>query len=373
VVRVAILGSTGSIGRQTLDVIRQHPKDLQVVALTALTNGDILRHQAEEFGVKSLALMSEKAGLSHRIPGGMAAVTDCATLSEADVVVIAVAGVIGLEPTLAAIESGKNIALASKEVLVAAGQVVMPRVKAKGISLTPIDSEHSAVFQCIQAAQPRDVDKIFLTASGGPFRGMSKESLQNVSVAEALNHPTWSMGGKITVDSATLMNKGLEVIEACWLFDLQPSQIEVVVHPQSVVHSMVQFKDTSVLAQMGWPDMRLPIQYSLFYPKRQPNALRPWNPVETPHLTFERPDSETFRCLSLAYLAAAKGGTMPCAMNAANEEAANAFLRGQCGFLQIASVVEQVMEEHIPAEPGLDSILATDAWARGRVAEILSA
>lgn len=369
---MAVLGSTGSIGRQTLDIIRQHPSRLQVASLTAHASADLLRRQAAEFGVAHTALMSESAGRSAGIPGGMSAVIDCATLPEVDIVVVAVAGVIGLEPTLAAIEAGKNIALASKEVLVSAGGVVMDRIRAKGLAITPIDSEHSAIFQCIQGALEGGVRRIMLTASGGPFRGRTRASLSQVTRDDALNHPTWKMGGKITVDSATLMNKGLEVIEARWLFGLQLAQVEVVIHPQSIIHSMVEMADGSVLAQLGWPDMRLPIQYALLYPERVPNAMKPWNPVETPTLTFERPDRGTFRCLDLAYQAAAAGGTMPCVLNAANEVAANAFLEGRCGFLQIAEVVEAVMEAHTPAEPGLESLFAADSWARSATLTRLS-
>jgi 1-deoxy-D-xylulose-5-phosphate reductoisomerase len=286
-------------------------------------------------------------------------------------VVISVAGVIGLEPTLAAIMAGKDIALASKEVLVAAGQVVMPLIREKGVTLTPIDSEHSALFQCLLGSSPEHVGRLILTASGGPFRGKKRSDMEGVTREDALAHPTWSMGGKITIDSATLMNKGLEVIEARWLFDVVASHIDVVIHPQSIIHSLVQFKDTSVLAQMGWPDMRLPIQFALLYPERKPNQLKPWSPVDTPQLSFERPDLETFRCLALAYMAAEKAQSMPCALNAANEEAANAFLRGQCGFLQIADVVEKVMGAHTPVEPNLQALIDTDSWARAKVREAL--
>ena len=368
---MAILGSTGSIGRQTLDIIRRHPDHLQVAALTANSNGDALKAQGAEFGCRSLALMSERAGREAGIPGGMRAVVDCATLHDADVVVVAVAGVIGLEPTLAAIEAGRDIALASKEVLVAAGEAVMPRVRAKGIKLTPIDSEHSAVFQCLEGSRPDQVQGIMLTASGGPFRGWTADRLRSVTRQDALNHPTWSMGGKITIDSATLMNKGLEVIEARWLFDLPIDRIDVVVHPQSIIHSMVRFKDGSVLAQLGRPDMRIPIQYALLHPERVENGLAPWDPVESGPLTFERPDSETFRCLELARVAGREGRTVPTVLNAANEAAVQAFLNGRCGFLQIAEIVEACMAAHRPAEPTLDAIFDADRWARVQVETIL--
>ncbi|MBX3110151.1 MAG: 1-deoxy-D-xylulose-5-phosphate reductoisomerase [Fimbriimonadaceae bacterium] len=367
--RIAVLGSTGSIGTQTLDIVRQHPDRLEVVGLVANRSATDLLAQAQEFGVRNIALMDETAARQHVLPGGMEAVCDVATLAEADMVVVAVSGVIGLRPTILAIEAGKDIALASKEVLVAAGQVVMPLAAKHGVTLTPIDSEHSALFQCLQGYEPSQVDKLILTASGGPFRGKLRGDLASVTKEQVLAHPTWTMGGKITVDSATLMNKGLEVIEAHWLFGTAINQVEVVVHPQSIIHSMVQFKDTSILAQLGWPDMRLPIQYALLYPERKPNALKPWNPIETPTLTFENPDLETFRCLALAYEAAAKGGTSPCALNAANEEAANAFLKDAVGFLEIADINEQVLSAHDAVEPSLENLLETDRWARATARE----
>lgn len=362
--RIVVLGSTGSIGTQTLDIVRQHSDRLQVVGLVANRSATDLLAQAREFGVKRIALMDETAARQHVLPGGMEAVCDIATLDEADLAVIAVSGVVGLEPTLRAIRAGKDIALASKEVLVAAGQVVMPLVAENKVKLTPIDSEHSALFQCLQGYETSQVSKLILTASGGPFRGRSREDLAKVTKEQVLAHPTWTMGGKITVDSATLMNKGLEVIEAHWLFGTSIDDVNVVVHPQSIIHSMVQFKDTSVLAQLGWPDMRLPIQYALLYPERKANELKPWNPVETPNLTFEQPDLETFRCLALAYEAARIGGTAACALNAANEETANAFLKGSIGFLQIADINESVLRDHNPVTPSLDNLLETDRWAR---------
>ncbi len=362
--RVAVLGSTGSIGKQTLDIVRQHPDRLQVVALAANRSAAALQAQATAYGVERLALMDESAAATAGLPGGLQAVVDLAVAPEVDVVVVSVAGVIGLLPTVEAIRAGKAIALASKEVLVAAGELVMPMVREHGVQLTPIDSEHSALFQCLQGYAPDQVDALILTASGGPFRGWRREQLEAVTREQALAHPTWSMGGKITVDSATLMNKGLEMIEARWLFDVPLERVEAVVHPQSVVHSMVRFKDGSVLGQMGWPNMRLPIQYALLYPERKPNELPRWSPLDTPNLTFEPMDTETFRCPALARKSLELGGTAPCAMNAANEEAANGFLQGRCGFLQIADVVEEVMARHKPARPSLDDLLATDRWAR---------
>lgn len=363
-IRLAVLGSTGSIGTQTLDVVRHHPDRLRVVALAAGSNARGLREQADEFGVGRLALCDEAAASAAGIPGGNQAVSDLAADAEVDLVVVAVAGVIGLLPTLAAIEAGKRIALASKEVLVAAGELVMPLVRERGIPLTPIDSEHSAIFQCMQGHRLDQIAELILTASGGPFRGWSKERLEGVSVEQALDHPTWRMGGKITVDSATLMNKGLETIEAHWLFDVPMDRIGNVVHPQSVIHSLVKFHDGSVLAQMGWPNMRLPIQYALFGPDRVPSGLPDWNPTDTPSLTFEPMDDAVFPCTSLARESVRLGGTAPCAMNAANEEAANAFLRGEISFTAIPRVVEAVLGRHRPVAASLDHVLAADREAR---------
>lgn len=294
----------------------------------------------------------------------MNALLEMVTSDQVDIVVVAVAGVIGLEPTIAAIKTGKQIALASKEVLVAAGEIVMPLVQASGKPMTPIDSEHSALFQCLQGYESDQIKSLILTASGGPFRGMTRNDLRNITTEEALNHPTWRMGGKITIDSATLMNKGLETIEAKWLFGVEMSQVQVVIHPQSIIHSMVEFKDGSVLGQLGWPNMRLPIQYALLYPERQPNELPSWSPLDTPLMTFEPVDEDTFSCLKLARQSAEIGGTMPCVLNAANEVAANAFLKGQVGFLEIPDIVEKVMAKHEPLNASLESILETDAWAR---------
>lgn len=364
--RIVILGSTGSIGEQTLDVVREHAQRLAVVGLVAKSSGEQLKRQAQEFGVTNLALFDESSAALHGVPGGMNAIVDLVTRDDVDMVVVSVAGVIGLLPTLAAIRAGKQIALASKEVLVAAGELVMREVALHGTQLTPIDSEHSAIFQCLQGCPMSHVERLFLTASGGPFRGWTRAQLESVTVAEALNHPTWAMGGKITIDSATLMNKGLELIEARWLFGVPTDAIDVVVHSQSVVHSCVKFADGSVIAQMGWPNMRLPIQYALLYPDRVPNAFRPWSPVDTPSLTFEPPDEDVFPAIKLARMASRQGGSMPCAFNAANEEAANAFIAGGCTFLGIAETVERVMAEHkLVGTPNLDDLLNVDQWARG--------
>lgn len=351
--RVVVLGSTGSIGTQTLDVVAQHPDRLRVVGLAAGANSRLLEEQARRYGVTHTVLYERD---------GMAAMVDLATREEADLVVVAVAGVIGLLPTFEAIRAGKDIALASKEVLVAAGEIVMPLVAEHGVTITPIDSEHSAIFQCLQGGGA--VDRLILTASGGPFRGKARSDLRAITPQAALAHPTWRMGGKITIDSATLMNKGLELIEAKWLFGVDLDQIEVVVHPQSVIHSMVKFADGSVLGQMGWPDMRLPIQVALLHPNRVPNPLRPWDPLATPSLTFEGVDHETFPSIEIARESARVGKTLPCAMNAANEEAANAFLRGEIAFLAIPEIVRETMSRHDPLDPTLDNLQSADAQAR---------
>jgi 1-deoxy-D-xylulose-5-phosphate reductoisomerase len=361
--RIALLGSTGSIGTQTLDIISQFPDDLRVVALAAGRNEALVAEQASRFNVKRTAIYERD---------GMNALIDLVTGDEVDCVVVSVAGVIGLLPTIRAIQAKKQIALASKEVLVAAGEVVMPLVKKHGVTLTPIDSEHSAIFQCLQGYRSDQVEKLILTASGGPFRGGTREELAKVTTEQALNHPTWRMGGKITIDSATLMNKALEMIEAKWLFGVDIDQVEVVVHPQSIVHSFVKFNDGSVLGQCGWPDMRLPIAYALLYPERKKNAMKPWNPADTPNLTFEQVDEDTFPSLQLAREAARAKGTMPCALNAANEEAANAFLRGEVKFLQIWEMIESAMAIHRPQEATLDNLLATDAETRSFVRNQIS-
>ncbi|HWA83432.1 MAG TPA: 1-deoxy-D-xylulose-5-phosphate reductoisomerase [Fimbriimonadaceae bacterium] len=358
--RVVVLGSTGSIGTQTLDVVAEHSDRLEIVGLAARSNAGLLEEQAARFRVRRTALFNRD---------GMNAVIDLATMAEADIVVVSVAGVIGLLPTIEAIKAGKDIALASKEVLVAAGEVVMPLVRERGVTMTPIDSEHSAIFQCLEGgtgdgSEGSRISELILTASGGPFRGWKRADLEKVTVEQALNHPTWRMGGKITIDSATLMNKGLETIEAKWLFGVEIDQVRVLIHPQSVIHSMVKFADGSVLGQLGWPNMRLPIQYALLYPERVPNRLKPWSPLDTPSLTFEAVDHETFPSIQIAIGSLKRGGTTPCAMNAANEEAANAFLRGEVGFLDIPAIVEGTVAAHDPLDPTLENLLAVDAQAR---------
>jgi 1-deoxy-D-xylulose-5-phosphate reductoisomerase len=366
--RVGVLGSTGSIGTQTIDVVRMFPDELRITALAAGRNTQALKRQAAELGVKNLAAFCSD---DPDVPDGIRAIENLATSDDIDVLVVSVSGVIGLMPTIKAIEAGKQIALASKEVLVAAGEIVMPLAHRHNVTITPIDSEHSAIFQCLQGYRPDQIDKLILTASGGPFRGKRADELETVSLEQALNHPTWTMGGKITVDSATLMNKGLESIEAKWLFGVEIDQVEIVVHPQSIVHSFVQFKDGSTLGQLGWPDMRLPIAYALLYPERRPNDLRRWSPVDTPTLTFEPLDETTFRCPVLARESVKAGGTMPCIMNAANEEAVGLFLARKIGFLQIAELVERTMEGIPLEEASLANILKADNNARAFVRNLI--
>lgn len=331
-----MLGSTGSIGTQTLDVVRQFPDRLRIVGLAAGRNAELLETQAAEFDVRHTSLFERE---------GIESLVALASLPEADVVVVSVAGVIGLLPTVAAIRAGKTIALASKEVLVAAGALIMPLLAEHGVTLRPIDSEHSAIFQSVQGAPEGSIDSLVLTASGGPFFGWTREQLADVTLAQALAHPTWSMGGKITIDSATMMNKGLEMIEARWLFGIPMDRVEVVVHRQSIIHSLVRFRDQSVIGQLGWPDMRLPIAYALLYPERPSNGLRRWDPAATPQLTFAPADETVFRCLGLAREADRQGGILPCVLNAANEEAANAFLAGKIGFLDIEATVEGALTD----------------------------
>jgi len=367
---VVILGSTGSIGTQTLDVIARRPDKFRAVGLAANRNLDLLLQQGREFGVEKLALFEGDG--SDGLPHGMAGLIELVTLKNVDVVVVAVSGVIGLLPTLRAIEAGRQIALASKEVLVAAGELTMDRARRKGVSIIPIDSEHSALFQCLQGYRPDQIDSLILTASGGPFRGRMRSDLETVTIDDALKHPTWRMGGKITIDSASLMNKALEVIEACWLFGVQPKQVEVVVHPQSVVHSMVRFTDGSVLGQMGFPDMRTPIAYALSHPERLDTRLPRWSPTASPCLTFEELDESVFPSIALARHAIKIGGTMPAILNAANEEAANAFLRGDIKFLQIWEIVRRSIEELSIEKASLEAILGADAQARSFARKLMS-
>ncbi|MBL1150735.1 MAG: 1-deoxy-D-xylulose-5-phosphate reductoisomerase [Armatimonadetes bacterium] len=380
--RVAVLGSTGSIGKQTLEVLRMHSERFEVAALTANSNVELLGAQVEEFRPSRVAMFEEDAArslaskLGIRVDSGIDAATEVAASDDIDIVVVCVNGVVGLLPTLAALDAGKHIALASKEVLVSGGAIVMPRVRSGRGTLLPIDSEHSAILQCLlgspslTSSVPRGgnlaegVERIYITSSGGPFRNWTLAELETVSVDQALNHPTWRMGGKITIDSATLMNKGLELIEACWLYDVSPDVVQIVVHPQSVVHSMIKFRDGSVLAQMGHPDMKLPIQFALTAPARMPSPAKPWEPNHTPSLTFEPYDESVFICPSLARAAFIQGGTSPAFLNAVNEEAVHAFLRGRIRFLDIQRACERSLAKHPVGEATLDSVLAADREAR---------
>ncbi|NLM13738.1 MAG: 1-deoxy-D-xylulose-5-phosphate reductoisomerase [Epulopiscium sp.] len=370
--KISILGSTGSIGTQTLDVIR-NLKEIKVCGLSTNQNIDLLERQIHEFQPSKVAVMDEKKAyeLKKRLDGsvevlaGMDGLIEISTMSEVDTVVTSVVGTVGLIPTFEAIRRKKNIALANKETLVTAGQIIMEEAKKNSVSILPVDSEHSAIFQCLQGNQQNSVHRIILTASGGPFRGKSLGALQNVRVEDALKHPNWSMGAKITVDSSTMMNKGLEVIEAKWLFNVEPKQIEVVVHPQSMIHSMVEFEDGSIIAQIGEPDMRIPIQYALTFPKRYKNNWPKVDFIKRNVFSFEQPDVSVFRCLQLAYDALAIGGSMPTVLNAANEIAVERFLKREIQFLDIPLMIEKAMEAHNTIMyPTLSDILAADQWAR---------
>lgn len=368
--RIALLGSTGSIGRQTLDVVDWFPDRLEVVALTARSDAETLRQQVERYRPR-LAVLTDPApgALLETSQGalrtGADALMEAATLPEADLVIVSVVGTAGLAPSLAALNAGKDVALATKEALVVGGHLMTDAARRTGARIQPIDSEHSAIWQCLRGNEDREVEKIVLTASGGPFVDKSREQMAAATIQNALDHPTWNMGGKITIDSATLMNKGLEVIEAKWLFGIPASQIGVVVHRQSIIHSMVYFRDSSVMAQLGIPDMRLPIQYAMFYPERLPNDLERLDLVRCRTLTFEEPDVARFPALGLAFRAAEQGGSLPCVMSAANEEAVDLFLSGRISFPEIAARVERVMERHeVVSDPGLPEILELDGWAR---------
>jgi 1-deoxy-D-xylulose-5-phosphate reductoisomerase len=373
--KIALLGSTGSIGTQVLDVVSRLPERLKVVSLAAHRNVELLAEQVRRFrpSVVSVGFEDDLTRLRELVGDlegielvrGVDGLSRAATLPEADLVVVAVAGTVGLAPTLEAISAGKDIALASKEVLVAAGSLVTKLAAEKGVQLLPIDSEHSAILQCLRGEDRGKVRRIMLTASGGAFADLPLEALEDVTVEQALAHPTWRMGRKITVDSATLMNKGLEIIEAHWLFGVEASQVEVVIHPQSIVHSMVEFDDGSIIAQLGVPDMRLPIQYALLYPERVDTGLPRLDITAAGILSFARPDRGCYPALDLAYRALEIGGTMPAVMNAANEVAVNLFLERKIGFLDIMETIRRVMDAHKPVgDPDLEDILAADAWAR---------
>lgn len=376
---IAILGSTGSIGTQTLDVVR-HVPGLKVWGLTAHENIDLLEKQVLEFEPVLVAVMNERKAeeLSMRLSGrtvkvlaGLEGLVQVATMAEIDTVVTSVVGNVGLKPTFAAIQAGKDIALANKETLVSAGELMINAVKQYQVNMYPVDSEHSAIFQCLQGNSGNPISRLLLTASGGPFRGRTQNELKHVTAADALKHPNWSMGKKISIDSATLMNKGLEVIEAKWLFDVELSQIEVLVHPQSIVHSAVEYEDHSIIAQLGEHDMRVAIQYALTYPQRVVNPYPKVDFTVRNNLTFEKPDMETFRCLKLAYQAIETGGTMCAVLNGANEVAVERFLAGEIGFLDIAVVIERTMQAHtVIYQYSLEDLLAADAWAKQHAAQI---
>ncbi len=366
---IAILGSTGSIGTQTLEIVRNN-KDLKVVALAARSSAERLEEQIREFSPKIAVMYDEEAAKELRVKvadlpvkvlSGMEGLLEVAVMPEADVLLTAVVGMIGIRPTLAGIEAGKTIALANKETLVCAGHLIMPLAKKKGVAILPVDSEHSAIFQSLNGEPRERLSKILLTASGGPFRGKKREELINVRPEDALRHPNWSMGRKITIDSSTLVNKGLEVMEAGWLFDVPISKIQVVVQPQSVIHSMVEYVDGGIMAQLGTPDMKLPIQYALFYPDRRPMQGERLDFYKLGQITFEAPDTETFKALPLAYEAAEVGGSMPTVYNAANERAVSLFLNGRISYLQITEIIEACMERHraIPM-PDVEQILAAE-------------
>lgn len=368
--KIAILGSTGSIGTQTLDVVRSNP-DLQVAALAAGSSVEEMERQIREFRPALAGMWSSKAAddlrdrvrdIDIKIVAGMEGLLEIAAYPESQVLVTAIVGMIGIRPTIAAIMAGKDIALANKETLVTAGHIIMPLAKEHGVSILPVDSEHSAIFQSLNGEPENRIEKLLLTASGGPFRGKTREQLSGIQVEDALKHPNWSMGRKITIDSSTLVNKGLEVMEARWLFGVELDRIQVVVHPQSIVHSAVQFVDGAVIAQMGMPDMKLPIQYALFYPDRRPMGGKRVDLFELGSLTFERPDTDTFQGLSLAYRAARAGGSMPTVYNAANEKAVALFLERRIGYLQIPELIQEAMEHHrCILNPGVDDILAAEA------------
>jgi 1-deoxy-D-xylulose-5-phosphate reductoisomerase len=380
--RLAILGSTGSIGVSTLEIVSEHPDCFQVTALTAGRNLVLLEEQIERFSPDIVAVPDQNNArrLKDRIGPdgpqvlfGIEGLVACAAESPADMVVSAIVGAAGLKPTLAAIEAGRDVALANKETLVIAGELVMSAVKKAGCKLFPVDSEHSAIYQSLKGHRKEDVRRLILTASGGPFRNWSFDDLQEVKPKDALAHPNWTMGRKITIDSATMMNKGLEVIEAHWLFDLSVDKIAVHIHPESIIHSMVEYVDGAVMAQLGIPDMKTPIAYALSYPERLPLDLPPLDLCRLGKLHFSAPDSQCFPCLDLAYKAIRLGGTAPAVLNAANELAVDAFLQEQISFLDIPRVIANVMEQHTPvAASGLEPILTADAWARSTAKAVIN-
>ncbi len=371
---LSILGSTGSIGTQALEVA-EHLGNIKIAALTGNQNIDLLEKQARKFQPSMVAVMDEnyakelKTRLHDtqiKVLAGMEGLIAAATINSAETVLTSVVGNVGLQPTFEAISAGKNIALANKETLVSAGQLVMDLARKKGVSIYPVDSEHSAIFQALQGNECNSIRRILLTASGGPFRGKTMEELMHVTPSDALKHPNWSMGRKITIDSATLMNKGLEVMEAKWLFGVTAEQIEVLIHPQSIVHSAVEYEDGAILAQMGEPDMKVSIQYAFTYPRRIKNAFPKVDFTQRTALTFEKPDMKTFRCLALAYKALHVGGTLPTVLNGANEIAVEKFLAGKISFLEIPELIEQTMNAYtVKYDYTLEDLLEADTWARG--------
>lgn len=371
---IAVLGSTGSIGTQTLDIVRNNTDELKIKVLAAGSNVELIEKQIREFkpeiavlynAEKANELKIKIADTGVKVLSGMDGMIEAATFGDVDTVVTSMVGMIGIKPTIAAIKAGKNIALANKETLVTAGHIIMPLIKEHKVSLLPVDSEHSAIFQSMNGENRKRISKILLTASGGPFRGKSYEELKNVTLEDALKHPNWAMGQKITVDSATLVNKGLEVMEAAWLFDVDVSMIQVVVHPQSVIHSMVEYEDTAVIAQLGCPDMRLPIQYALFYPDRRFLDAKKLDFFEMKSLTFEKPDMDTFKGLKFAMEAAEFGGSMPTVFNASNEEAVAMFLNKKIGFLDIYRIIEESMNRHtVISNPDIDTVLSVERDTR---------
>lgn len=367
--KIAILGSTGSIGTQTLEIVREND-DLQVVGLAAGSNVDLIEAQVREFKPRIVSLQSEDscnelrvrlADMDVRIVSGMDGLIEIAEMQESEILVTAIVGMIGIRPTIAAINKKKDIALANKETLVTAGHIIMPLAEKMGVSILPVDSEHSAIFQSMQGENKERISKLLITASGGPFRGKDKKFLENVQLEDALKHPNWSMGHKITIDSATLVNKGLEVMEAKWLFNMDLDKIQVVVHPQSIIHSMVEYVDGGIIAQLGTPDMKLPIQYALFYPDRRPMSGKRVDFYDLGTITFEKPDTETFKGLNLAMQAAREGGSMPTVFNAANEKAVSMFLNRKIRFVEIPQIIEMCMSAHKKVEnPNISEILSVE-------------
>lgn len=369
--KIAVMGSTGSIGTQTLEIVSKND-DLEVVALAAGSNIELLEKQARVYNPEIVGVWDEDkakqlkialSDLSIRVVFGMEGLLEIARLDSADIVVTAIVGMIGIRPTIEAINAGKDIALANKETLVTAGHIIMPLAKEKNVKILPVDSEHSAIFQCLQGEKNNKVSKLIITASGGPFFGKDKEYLENVTVLDALKHPNWAMGKKITIDSATMVNKGLEIIEARWLFDVMPEQIDVVIQRQSIIHSMVEFVDGSVKAQLGTPDMRLPIQYALLYPERRPVSEEKLDFTKLTEISIANPDRNVFKGIDFAYNAINIGGSMPTVLNAANEKAVSMFLNEDIKFLQIYDIIEKCMMKHtLIKNPSLDDILETEQW-----------